>query len=97
MTKPISKNCIRNLGYRRLELKLARNMLTLFDQEDALRRSTKAQMGQAEKEGIRKGENRMAQLMVKLYSLGCTTDAERASQDEEFRQELYREFGLSAS
>ena len=83
------------------EEEVARTMLTLFDQEDALRRSTKAQMGQARKEGIAEGraegENRMKQLVSKLFAVGRGDDLERATRDEAYLKELYKEFGLSSS
>ena len=86
------------------EEEVARNMMELFDQEDAVRRSTKAQAGQARKEGREEGraegreegENRLIQLMSKLYAVGRGEEVERVTHDEAYRKELYKEFGLTA-
>lgn len=76
-------------------------MLALFDQEDALRRSTKARIGQATKEvfekGCKEGEYIMAELVSSLLAIGRVTDIERATHDKAFRQKLYQEFGLTIS
>jgi len=78
---------------------VARNRIELFDQEDAVRRSTKAQVGQARKEGLKEGrtegEARLLQLISGLYSAGRENEVERAVNDEAYRVELYKEFGLT--
>lgn len=40
---------------------------------------------------ILQGENRVAKLMSRLFSLGRIEDAERASKDEQFRAKLIAE------
>lgn len=46
------------------------------------------------REGIQAGEGRMAELMIRLFSTGREKDAFRAKEDREYREELFREFGL---
>lgn len=70
-------------------------MNALFEQEDAIRRSTKAKIGQAKKEGRKEGEDRFAQLMSILFAASRIADAKRAAQDESYRHKLYNEFGLT--
>ena len=45
-------------------------------------------------EGMQKGESRLAELLDKLFSLGRSQDAVRATQDPEYRKQLYRELEL---
>ena len=40
------------------------------------------------------GENRLGQLMTRLFSLGRQQDAEKAANDIACREKLYLEFGL---
>ena len=44
--------------------------------------------------GQSKGENRLGQLMTRLFSLGRQQDAEKAANDVAYREKLYLEFGL---
>ena len=46
-------------------------------------------------EGEVRGENKLAALMQKLFSLGRIDDAQKASSDEAFRKKLYKEFNLA--
>ena len=45
-------------------------------------------------EGMQKGESRLAELLDKLFSLGRSQDAVRATQDPEYRKQLYEEMKL---
>ena len=48
----------------------------------------------AEENGIKKGENRLGTLMNILLKNKRYSDAEKASEDEEYREELYKEYRL---
>ena len=47
-----------------------------------------------EKRGEKKGENRLGTLMNILLKNKCYSDAEKASEDEEYREELYKEYKI---
>ena len=47
-----------------------------------------------EKKGEKKGENRLGLLMKMLLNDKRYADAERASEDERYREQLYKEFEL---
>ena len=49
----------------------------------------------AEENGEKKGENRLGTLMNILLKNKCYSDAEKASEDEEYREELYKEYKLT--
>ena len=48
----------------------------------------------AEENGLKKGENRLGTLMNILLKNRRYSDAEKASEDEEYREELYKEYKL---
>ena len=48
----------------------------------------------AKKKGIKKGENRLGMLMKMLLNDKRYADAERASEDEKYREQLYKEFEI---
>ena len=48
----------------------------------------------AEENGEKKGENRLGTLMNILLKNKRYSDAEKASEDEEYREELYKEYNL---
>ena len=48
----------------------------------------------AEENGVKKGENRLGTLMNILLKNKRYSDAEKASEDEEYREELYKEYNL---
>ena len=52
--------------------------------------------GRAEgrEQGLTLGIARLAQLMTKLFSQGRGADAERAANDEDFRNRLFEEYGI---
>lgn len=45
-------------------------------------------------EGETRGEERMASLFARLNSVDRSEDFARAATDEEYRQKLYKEFGI---
>ena len=47
-----------------------------------------------EKKGIKKGENRLGMLMKILLDNKRYADAKRASEDETYREQLYKEFKI---
>ena len=47
-----------------------------------------------EKKGIKKGENRLGMLMKILLDNKRYADAKRASEDETYREQLYKEFEI---
>ena len=48
----------------------------------------------AKKKGIKKGENRLGMLMKMLLNDKRYADTERASEDEKYREQLYKEFEI---
>lgn len=54
------------------------------------------QEGQAigEQQGIAIGENKMADLMQKLFSQGRVEDAQKAASDQAYRNSLFKEFNI---
>jgi hypothetical protein len=46
-------------------------------------------------DGVQQGEDLLAQLMTKLFSLGRINDAERAAADKEYRKTLMEEFQIT--
>ena len=46
------------------------------------------------KKGIKKGENRLGMLMKILLDNKRYADAKRASEDETYREQLYKEFKI---
>ena len=51
----------------------------------------KSEMEEAEA----KGANKLGELISKLFSLNRLDDAKRCSEDEDYRNKLYAEFGLN--
>ena len=47
-----------------------------------------------EKKGIKKGENRLGMLVKMLLNDKRYADAERASENEKYREQLYKEFEI---
>ena len=54
-------------------------------------------LDEGEKKGLQKGEKMMGSLMTILYSFGKIDDATRAVEDKEFREKLYKEYGITGS
>lgn len=48
-----------------------------------------------EKIGVKKGENKLALLLAKLYEVGRDSDAKSALTNEEFREQLYKEYDIT--
>ena len=47
-----------------------------------------------EARGEANGENKMASLMDKLFTLGRFDDAQKAAKDEHYRADLFKEFQI---
>lgn len=58
------------------------------------RKVKKGAKRKAKKKGIKKGENRLGMLMKMLLNDKRYADAERASEDEKYRERLYKEFEI---
>lgn len=58
------------------------------------RKVKKGAKRKAKKKGIKKGENRLGMLMKMLLNDKRYADAERASEDEKYREQLYKEFEI---
>ena len=52
---------------------------------------------EGEKKGLQKGEKKFSSLMAKLLSLGKMDDIRRVVEDEEYREKLYMEYGITGS
>ena len=63
-------------------------MTILFDEAEARGEARGKAIGEA------RGENRLASLMQKLFALGRNDDAKRAASDQDFRNNLFREFNI---
>ena len=50
-----------------------------------------------EKRGEKKGEKKFSSLMAKLLSDGKMDDMKRVIEDEEYRERLYMEYGITGS
>ena len=70
-------------------------MTTIFTQEYAVNQYAKAMKNEGRKEGRKEGRNELAQLFAKLFDLGKTDEAVRASKDPKYRQELLKEYGFA--
>lgn len=58
------------------------------------KRKVKKGRKERRKKGIKKGENRLGMLMKMLLNDKRYADAERASEDEKYRERLYKEFEI---
>ena len=72
------------------------NMLSMisYAEEKGEKRGEKRGEKKGEKKGIKKGENRLGMLMKMLLNDKRYADAERASEDEKYRERLYKEFEI---
>ena len=48
-------------------------------------------------EGLDEGEKKFSSLMAKLLSMGKMDDIRRVVEDEEYREKLYKEYGITGS
>ncbi len=48
-------------------------------------------------EGLQRGEKKFSSLMEKLLSVGKMDDIRRVVEDEEYREKLYMEYGITGS
>jgi hypothetical protein len=53
------------------------------------------ELAEREIRGEKKGENRLADLNNELFKLGRINDVRRASCDQNFRRQLYKEFNMN--
>ncbi len=70
-------------------------MMLLFDDETVMRNHDAQIRRESRAEGRAEGESKMSALFSKLFSLGGTKDAEKAANDPEYREELYKELGIA--
>ncbi len=63
-------------------------------EEEGLKQGRAEGMKQGRAEGMAKGENKLADLFIKLLSAGRVEDAKRASCDPIYRKRLYKELGI---
>ncbi|MCR5135668.1 MAG: hypothetical protein K6C12_01020 [Oscillospiraceae bacterium] len=70
-------------------------MSEVFEVEDSMKLWERDLRAEGEAEGNTKGQNKLAALMTKLFSLGRVSDAERAASDAAYRQQLYQEFQIA--
>ena len=61
-----------------------------YAEENGIKKGEK----RGEKRGEKKGENRLGTLMNILLKNKRYSDAEKASEDEEYREELYKEYKI---
>ena len=54
----------------------------------------KSGLDRVEERGMARGENKVASLMDRLFSLGRFEDAQRAAKDKDYRNNLYKEFKI---
>jgi flagellar biosynthesis/type III secretory pathway protein FliH len=59
--------------------------------EEGIRQGLQQGLQQGIRQGLQQGEDMFAQLMQKLFELGRTDDARRATEDKVYRHELMRE------
>ena len=65
-----------------------------YAEEKGEKRGEKRGEKKGEKKGIKKGENRLGMLMKILLDDKRYADAKRASEDEKYREQLYKEFEI---
>lgn len=70
------------------------NWITEYDEEKDRKMLRQEGFEEGREEGREEGEARLASLMTKLKYLNRVEDAFKAASDSEFREKLYREFGL---
>ena len=62
---------------------------------DGIRKGRAEGRAEGRVEGRAEGENKMADLMQKLFSQGRVDDAQRAASDQAYREELFKEFQIN--
>lgn len=62
--------------------------------EEGLAEGRAEGLAEGRAEGLEEGEQRLGVLISKLLSLGKTEDAMKASSDPEYRNRLYKQYGL---
>lgn len=66
-----------------------------YDEEKHIRSERKEWREIGLEEGLAKGETRALQLVQRLTESGKTEEMKRALSDPAYREQLYREYGLS--
>lgn len=69
-------------------------LLTEYDEQAHIESEREIALQEGEAIGLKKGEKRVAQLIQYLTRDGRREDMERALEDEEYRERLYREYQL---
>ena len=69
-------------------------MYAFADQEREFSKALRKEGQAGEARGIAKGENKMAELMQKLFALGRVDDAQKAASDQIYRNQLFQELNI---
>ena len=69
-------------------------LLTEYDEARTMELFKEEGRAEGREQGFALGMARLAQLMSKLFSQGRSVDAERAANDEDFRNRLFEEYGI---
>ena len=70
-------------------------IITEYDEQKTTEAIAKENMDEGRKEGLKKGENKLSQLINHLLSQNRITDVQKATSDEKERRRLYLEFGMT--
>ena len=62
--------------------------------QQGMQRGRQQGIQQGMQQGITKGENRLNELMARLFAMDRFDDAKRCTEDTEYRNKLYKEFKL---
>ena len=69
-------------------------MIMMIREQELIEQGREQGREQGLAEGVQKGESRLAKLLETLFSLGRSQDAVRATQDPDYRKQLYKELEL---
>lgn len=62
--------------------------------EELMKDELEAKKNEGQEIGIKQGKERVNELTLKLSALGRIEDILKAASDEEYQEQLFREFGL---
>ena len=65
-----------------------------YDEEKHLEMERREAEERGEKRGEARGEERLGRLLTELFQSGKLEEVQRASADKEFRDKLYKEYGI---
>ena len=68
--------------------------LISYAEEKGEARGRREGEARGEARGIKKGEDRLSKLIKLLFKNGRAEDVEKAADNEEYREELYKQFDL---